>query len=102
MSLDVICRSTKCGDEVYFVELTEMKVMDCVEKPMEDDIQELFKMYPDVHKAVSGLPPSREVDHAIDLRPGAIPPNIRPYRYPYYQKNEIEKNGERDVGSRNY
>ena len=38
MSLDAICRSTKCGDEVYFVELAEMKVMDCVEKPMEDDI----------------------------------------------------------------
>jgi hypothetical protein len=27
----------------------------------------------------------------IPLVPGSIPPNIRPYRHPFYQKNEIEK-----------
>ncbi|CAJ2661553.1 unnamed protein product [Trifolium pratense] len=39
----------------------------------------------------SGLPPIREHDHAILLKPDANIPNLRPYRYPYYQKNEIEK-----------
>ena len=91
MSLDAICRSTKCGDVAYFVEMAEMKLMEYTMVPMEGEIQELFERFPGVHKAVTGLPPSREVDHAIDLRPGAIPPNIRPYRYPYYQKNEIER-----------
>ncbi|MCH79982.1 hypothetical protein A2U01_0000744 [Trifolium medium] len=38
-----------------------------------------------------GLPPYREHDHAIPLKADAAIPNIRPYRYPHYQKNEIEK-----------
>ena len=38
------------------------------------------------------IPPSRgEHDHSITLVPGAQPPNVRPYRYPVTQKNEIEK-----------
>jgi hypothetical protein len=39
----------------------------------------------------NGLPPPRVHDHAIVLQPGATIPNLRPYRYPFYQKNEIEK-----------
>ena len=38
-----------------------------------------------------GLPPIRDHDHAIHLIPGSVPPNIRPYRYPYVQKREIER-----------
>jgi len=38
------------------------------------------------------LPPSRgEHDHSIPLTPGSQPPNVQPYRYPFVQKNEIEK-----------
>jgi hypothetical protein len=37
------------------------------------------------------LPPARDHDHAIHLQPGSLPPNIRPYMYPYPQKNEIER-----------
>eukprot|EP00253_Pinus_taeda_P019904 PITA_19904 len=33
----------------------------------------------------------RDHDHAIHLIPGSVPPNIRPYRYPYVQKSEIER-----------
>ena len=38
-----------------------------------------------------GLPPIHDHDHAIHLIPGSVPPNIRPYRYPYFQKSEIER-----------
>ena len=38
-----------------------------------------------------GLPPIRDHDHTIHLIPGSVPPNIRPYRYPYVQKSEIER-----------
>ncbi|MCH90134.1 hypothetical protein A2U01_0011042, partial [Trifolium medium] len=51
----------------------------------------LLAEFEDVFNMPSGLPPMREHDHAIILKPGADIPNIRPYRYPYYQKNEIEK-----------
>jgi hypothetical protein len=37
------------------------------------------------------LPPKRAHDHAIVLKPRAAIPNLRPYKYPYYQNNEIEK-----------
>ena len=36
------------------------------------------------------LPPVHDRDHAIHLIPGSVPPNIRPYRYTYAQKSEIE------------
>ena len=38
-----------------------------------------------------GLPPIRDHDHAIHLIPGSVTPNIRPYKYPYAQKSEIER-----------
>jgi len=37
-----------------------------------------------------GLPPIHDHAHAIHLIPRSVPPNIRPYRYPYTQKNIIE------------
>ena len=39
---------------------------------------------------LKGIPPIRDFDHVIHLIPGNFPPNIRPYRYPYSQKSEIE------------
>lgn len=37
------------------------------------------------------LPPIQETDHAIWLIEGSTPVNVRPYRYPHLQKNEIER-----------
>lgn len=54
----------------------------------------VIKLIEDFHTIFEGhsrLPPKRPQDHAISLQPGAKAPNIRPYIYPYYQKNEIEK-----------
>jgi hypothetical protein len=45
------------------------------------------KVFEDIPK---GLPPTRNHDHEIHLIPGSVPPKIRPYRYPYTQKSEIE------------
>jgi len=38
-----------------------------------------------------GLPPRRSHDHSITLQAGAQPVSVWPYRYPFYQKAEIEK-----------
>nr|GLL22224.1 uncharacterized protein LOC112097934 [Ipomoea trifida] len=38
-----------------------------------------------------GLPPRRSFDHHVHLIPGSAPVNVRPYRYPHFQKSEIEK-----------
>lgn len=37
-----------------------------------------------------GMPPKREFDHRIHLLPNTKPINVRPHRYLYFQKNEIE------------
>ena len=44
-----------------------------------------------VFETPKGLPPIHDHDHAIHLIPGRVPPNIRPYRFPYVQKREIER-----------
>ena len=44
-----------------------------------------------VFETPKGLPPMCDHDHAIHLIPGSVPPNIKPYRYPYVQKSEIER-----------
>lgn len=38
-----------------------------------------------------GLPPIRENEHHIILKEGTGPVKVRHYRYPFSQKNEIEK-----------
>ena len=43
-----------------------------------------------VFETPNGLPPIHDRHHSIHLIRGSVPPNIRPYRYPYVQKSEIE------------
>jgi len=56
------------------------------------DLQALLSKHQMVFYTPQGLPPSCGVhDHSIPLVPGSLPPNIRLYRHPFSQKNEIEK-----------
>ena len=54
-------------------------------------IQTLISKYQKLFNSPSSLPPHRANDHRIHLQPGTSPVNVRPYRYPYFQKTEIEK-----------
>ncbi|XP_021823725.1 uncharacterized protein LOC110764972 [Prunus avium] len=53
-------------------------------------IQQLLLQYNDLFSPPAALPPHRSIDHKIPLIPGATPVNVRPYRYPHFQKHEIE------------
>ena len=46
--------------------------------------------YACVFAELVGFPPSILEDHHILLIPGSVPPNIRPYRYPFHHKTKIE------------
>lgn len=46
--------------------------------------------FTDVFQEPTQLPPPRDVDHHIPLAPNSKPINVRPYRFPLFQKNEIE------------
>jgi hypothetical protein len=54
-------------------------------------VQELIEGYPEVFKEPDELPPTMSHDHKILLKDEAKSTCVRPYRYPYYQKGEIEK-----------
>ena len=55
------------------------------------DLQKVLDKYSKVFDTPKGLRPTRDHDHVINLILGSVPPNIRPYRYPYAQKSEIER-----------
>ncbi|GJY89117.1 ty3-gypsy retrotransposon protein [Tanacetum coccineum] len=55
------------------------------------DLHNLLVSFEDVFLTPRGLPPSRELDHHIPLLPDCAPVNVRPYRYPHFQKSEIER-----------
>jgi hypothetical protein len=81
----------KKGHQGIIAQLCSLDVQ--TSKPsIPQDLQRIIdkhsKVFEDIPK---GLPPTRNHDHEIRLIPGSVPPNIRPYRYPYAQKSEIER-----------
>ena len=55
------------------------------------DLQKVLDNHSKVFNTPKGLPPIHDRDHAIHLILESVPPNIRPYRYPYVQKRKIER-----------
>lgn len=51
----------------------------------------VLKRYEDVFTWPEELPPQRNIEHHIHLKQGTNPINVRPYRYAYQQKAEMEK-----------
>ncbi|KAL3373488.1 hypothetical protein AABB24_005465 [Solanum stoloniferum] len=61
------------------------------EDPPDVVVQEMIDQYAKVFDEPKSLPPMRSLDHVIPLKHEAMPVNLRPYRYNYNQKNELEK-----------
>ena len=55
------------------------------------NLQKFLDNHSKVFETPKGLPPIHDHDHDIHLIPGSAPLIIRPYRYPYSQKSEIER-----------
>jgi hypothetical protein len=56
-----------------------------------NDLSQLLTEFQPIFEAPTKLPPERPQDHRIPLQPHQGPISVRPYRYPHYQKGEIEK-----------
>ncbi|KAA0032313.1 Transposon Ty3-I Gag-Pol polyprotein [Cucumis melo var. makuwa] len=69
ISLKSMCKSWNDNDEGYFIECRAIEVT----------------------KSPETLPPKREIEHHICLKEGTDPINVRPYRYGFHQKAEMEK-----------
>ena len=55
------------------------------------EVANLLQEFAQVFDTPMGLPPSKGHEHHITLNEGTQPVCQRLYRYPFYQKNEIEK-----------
>ncbi|XP_075666464.1 uncharacterized protein LOC142636214 [Castanea sativa] len=55
------------------------------------EVDSFLQEFEHVFETPTGLLPLRGHEHPIVLKEGAQPVCQRPYRYPFYQKNEIEK-----------
>jgi len=62
-----------------------------MDSTLHQDFLTLLNQYPAVFSIPKGLPPNRPLNHKITLLPQSTPVNVKPYRYPDYQKNEIER-----------
>ncbi|XP_045809999.1 uncharacterized protein LOC123904368 [Trifolium pratense] len=54
-------------------------------------VTDILHKFEKIFSTPTGLPPHRTVDHRIHLIEGTKPINVRPYRYPHFQKSEMEK-----------
>jgi hypothetical protein len=86
-------RKEKMLKKGHFGVIAELHAIQTTETPfIPQDLQAILSKHQLVFSTPQGLPPSRgNHDHSIPLVPGIIPPNIRPYRHPFSQKNEIQK-----------
>jgi hypothetical protein len=66
-------------------------VEDYVSEPLGLEVEELLGSFEDVFAEPKGLPPNRSHDHSITLKSDAQPICMRPYMYPYFHKEEMEK-----------
>jgi hypothetical protein len=55
------------------------------------EVNAVLQEFSDLFEEPKGLPPSRSHDHSIILHTGSRPICVRPYRYPYFQKEELER-----------
>ena len=60
-------------------------------KELNDDFRVILKEFNGIFESPDGLPPPRDIEHTITLKEGTDPINVRPYRYAYFQKDEIER-----------
>ncbi|KAL0537659.1 hypothetical protein IC582_026642 [Cucumis melo] len=55
------------------------------------NVQNVMKNFSDIFDSPETLPPRRVIEHHIHLKTGTDPVNVRPYRYAFQQKAEMEK-----------
>ncbi|KZV46799.1 peroxidase 64 [Dorcoceras hygrometricum] len=93
VSLKSLCKITEVefSATIFTIEKTEQRGGDTGAGNYPRELQEIICKYGMIFAKPQGLPPSRSQDHAINIKEGYGPVQVRPYRYAHRQKNEIEK-----------
>ena len=78
--------SSLCSNTIpFWVDLSS----NCAPRPT--SYKQLLGQYEAIFQVPSTLPSFRTMDHRIHLQPGSAPVNVRPYHYPYFRKDAMEK-----------
>ncbi|XP_031745972.1 uncharacterized protein LOC116406393 [Cucumis sativus] len=99
VGLKNMIKSWRDSDQGFLIECRAMETM--YEPPEDNGIEEVLavdeavsdvlKKFEDVFTWPETLPPRRSIEHHIYLKQGTDPVNVRPYRYGYQQKAEMER-----------
>ena len=81
-SLKMVSKEVRQGGSLFAVCVNTLQGTVAAQLP--SDMQQILQEYEDIFKEPTQLPPSREVDHQINLKEGTEPVNVRPYRYAYF------------------
>jgi len=83
--------ATHVVDTFYHIQLLQPDPLPNTRPNYNPQIHTLLQKYQNLFTVPTTLPPPRTNDHQISLSEGSNPMNVRPYRYPRFQKTEIEK-----------
>ena len=67
------------GGQGYLLEMAAFTMGKEEEPKIATEVKKLLQKFPMVCEKNDGLPPMRNRDHAITVKPWEQPPNIRPY-----------------------
>lgn len=97
ITLKAMLRTLRREGQGYLVEFNHIGAINQEENKQISD-QEIPKglfpivqQYQQIFELPTGLPPARHQDHHIILKEGTDPVNVRSFRYPQAQKDEIER-----------
>lgn len=88
---DSSLQSTKLSLETLTPTPVSSPVIEEAKQPVPEIITSVLDQFQDVFAIPTQLPPIRNREHSITLMPGTGPINVRPYRYPHAQKEEMER-----------
>ena len=99
VSLKALMKSWGDKDQVFLIECKALERRESLEVDdtfdevltVEESVSVVLKSFEDVFDWPETLPPRRVIEHQIHLKKGTDPVNVRPYRYAYQQKTEMEK-----------
>ncbi|KAL4564788.1 hypothetical protein LXL04_028859 [Taraxacum kok-saghyz] len=91
ITLKAMERELKRGKGGLIVEFNNSELENKPAIPTPRSLQRVIDQYQLIFSEPMGLPPQRHIEHQITLEEGTPPISVRPYRYPYFQKTEIER-----------
>lgn len=75
----------------HFFQLLAITVAHSSQPSILPQEKKLLQQYAEVLMKPKELPPNHSCDHKIPTQSGLNPISVKPYRYPYFQKVEIER-----------